>query len=404
MIAFPCVDRPDVSIVMVTYGGWEWVSRALGAIVANTEPCYEMVVVDNASPDDTGDALDRSVLGATIVRNDRNVGFGPGANQGALHAVGRYLLFLNSDAFVEPGWLPPLRDVLDRDPRVGAVAPRLLEPDGTLQEAGGLVGAGGFAGQFGMGADANDARYRYRRRVDFASAAALLVRRRDFRAVGGFDPAYGMGYFEDVDLCLDLWGRGLATVYEPASTVVHLRGASTTFDESQARAARSHPVFLRKWARQLAMRSPVAELERYPHRLVASRDARAPDRILVVRTGRGPRAPIDELASRWPDALITVLHLDDPDAAGDGRLLGLGVEVASTEDGLGAWLAERRFHYSVVVVEDEGAGTLYDGMLGRYQPQAVRSVATPAALDRAMAEAGFAPPLTRAAQPGGVRP
>lgn len=397
MISFPRVDRPEVSIVMVTYGGWEWVSRALAAIVANTEPSYEVVLVDNASPDTTGDELDRSVVGATIVRNDRNVGFGAGANQGALHAVGRYLFFLNSDAFVEPGWLPPLLDVLESDPHVGAVAPRLLEPDGRLQEAGGLVGAGGFAGQYGMGADATDARYRYRRRVDFASAAALLVRRRDFTAVGGFDPAYGMGYFEDVDLCLDFWARGLATVYEPASTVVHLRGASTTFDESQARAARSHPVFLRKWARHLALRSPLADLDRYPHRLLAGRDARSPDRILVLRAA-DPASLVDDLVSQWPDAMVTVLDIGDADTTTDDRLLDRGVEVACATDGLEGWLADRRFHYSVVVLDDD-TGASYGDLLRRYQPQALRTGSEPAAILRAMAEAGFPPPRTPAHEP-----
>ena len=139
MIRFPSVARPDVSVVMVTYGGWEWVAKALRALAENTPPCYEVVIVDNASPDGTGQELERSVLGATIVRNDRNVGFGAGANQGALHAVGRYLFFLNSDAFPQPGWLPPLVELLDGDPRAGAAAPCLVEPDGTLQEAAGLL-------------------------------------------------------------------------------------------------------------------------------------------------------------------------------------------------------------------------------------------------------------------------
>ena len=360
-VRFPPVERPLVSVVVVTYGGFDWVVGALQALVANTDPCYEVIVVDNASPDGTGPRLRDAVEGAAVVLNPQNVGFGAGANQGALLAAGRHLFFLNSDAFVQPGWLPPLLAVLDREPDVAVVASRLVDPDGTLQEAGGLVGANGYAGQLGMGADPADPEFRFRRTVDFASGAALLVRRHAFLSVGGFHPAYVQGYFEDVDLCLDLARRGWRTVYEPASVVSHLRGASTDPEGALRRATASHEVFVRRWGDELDVRPPIAELDRYPHRLVAARDVVAPERMLVV--GDVP-ALVAELAAHWPLARITVVTKEPAQA-----LLDLGVEVAGpAPDGLDRWLDTRRFHYPIVLVE----GTAADSALARTHPHAAR--------------------------------
>ena len=104
-LAIPPTDHPLVSVAMVTYGGRQWVEPAVEALIAHTEAPFELIVVDNASSDGVQDVL-RSIEGARLFFNDRNVGFGPGVNQGVLHAVGRYVCMLNSDAFVEPGWLP----------------------------------------------------------------------------------------------------------------------------------------------------------------------------------------------------------------------------------------------------------------------------------------------------------
>jgi GT2 family glycosyltransferase len=375
-VAFPPVARPLVSIVMVTYGGFDWVVGALRAVADHTDACYEVIVVDNASPDGTGRRLTETVAGATIIDNEVNVGFGAGANQGALRAVGRHLFFLNSDAFVRRGWLPPLLAALDRDPGVGAAVSCLVDPDGTLQEAGGLIGAHGYAGQLGMGADASRPEYRFPRQVDFGSAAALLVRRSAFLAVGGFHPAFLMGYFEDVDLCLDLARIGLRTVYEPASIVSHLRGASTAPGEAQSRATASHAVYVRRWSAELDRRPPIAELDAYPHRLVAARDHVAGDRVLFVTT-----SPPDEVlagllhrfAALWPTDRLTVLLAGEISSSREVEaLLAAGVEVARPGPDPGAWMTERRFHYSIVAVDGGDALDRFGADLDRTQPQAAR--------------------------------
>src|SRR6266545_5241087 len=107
---------PIVSIVMVAFGGgWPWVPRALEALRRNTASAYEVILVDN------GGAEDRSVADGTrveIIRNQENVGFGPGSNQGAARARSDIVCLLNTDVLVEPGWLAPLLGLV-RDSGVG---------------------------------------------------------------------------------------------------------------------------------------------------------------------------------------------------------------------------------------------------------------------------------------------
>src|SRR4029077_14250592 len=110
-----------VCVVVVTFGHWRVVESCLTALITNTEIPYELVLVDNASEDETRARVQDSIGGARIVLNDENVGFGCASNQGALHATTEYLCFLNSDADVEPGWLEPLVETLDGDPGCGSV-------------------------------------------------------------------------------------------------------------------------------------------------------------------------------------------------------------------------------------------------------------------------------------------
>ena len=153
-LRFPSVDEPLVSVVMVTYGNWPLVRRSLEALLERTDPVYEVIVVDSASPDETAQRLSDEVEGASLVLSQENVGFGGGSNVGAEQARGRFLCFLNSDAIVEPGWLDPLIEMLEEDPTAGAAIPMFLNPDGTIQEAGSVIDSVGWPHALGAGESA----------------------------------------------------------------------------------------------------------------------------------------------------------------------------------------------------------------------------------------------------------
>jgi O-antigen biosynthesis protein len=364
-------DRPLVSVVIVTYGGWRWTGRALEALGDHTDLPFEAIVVDNASPDGTVDRLREEVRGATILANERNLGFAAAADQGAALARGEYLVFLNPDALVTPGWLPPLLEVLERDPRAGASVPRLFNADGTLQEAGGLLFSDGRTALYGSGDRPDRGRYRFRRYVDYGSGACLVMRRRAFLDAGGFDPVFGPAYCEDVDLLLTLRKRGLLTVFQPASEVTHVRfGATATGEERMAMSERNTRILAERWEPFLATRPPLPRDPTEAHLVLASRDAEATDRILVVDEGI-PRDFLRELAARDPLGRVTHLVAGHrpPDDDVVSRLGAAGVELEGPVEDADAWWRERLFHYTAIVIP----GTMSDllrSLIHATQPQA----------------------------------
>jgi hypothetical protein len=150
-IVFPELARPEVSILVVTYGAPDVAKKCLALLAERTPPVAEVIVVDNGGPDSPAGFLSSHVHGATFVRNERNVGFGAANGQAAALARAPLLFLLNPDAFVNEGWLPPLLETAARDPRAGAIAPRVLNADGTLQESGGLVFGRGLTRFNGFG-------------------------------------------------------------------------------------------------------------------------------------------------------------------------------------------------------------------------------------------------------------
>jgi GT2 family glycosyltransferase len=381
VIRFPEVARPEVTVVMVTYNRWDLTREALRLLSESTEPRYEVVIVDNASTDGTVDRL-AHVSGARILRNPRNLGFGPATNQGAAMARGRYLLLLNSDAWVRPGWLEPLIEVAEADPGVAAVASKLLNPDGRLQEAGSILWRDARVRQYGDGDVPNRPEYNFRRTVDYASAACLLVRRSAFIAVGGFDTRFAPVYSEDVDLCLALAAGPGRVVYQPRSVVEHVRGASSAGGVQSARIERNRRLLRARWRAVLDRRPP--ESWRVEASAIAGgRDAMACERILVL-TGPRPDAAgtpeqrrlhslVDAAARRWPDARWTVASLDGEPVPRPDELSDAGIEAVTGTESWEAWLTGRRYHYGIVAVADSrwDEGSLAD-LVSATQPQAVR--------------------------------
>jgi O-antigen biosynthesis protein len=366
MIEFPSVRRPRVSVVIVTYGGWEWAERTLDALRSHTHLPYEVLVVDNASPDDTARRLRDEVRGATVLLNDRNEGFGPANNQAADRARGDFLVLLNPDVLVRPEWLEPLIETLERGSGIGAAVPRLLDLDGTVQECGSVVWSDGSTWAVGEGARPEDPIHRFRRTVDYGSAACLLIRRDTFLRVGGFHPDYRPAYCEDVDLALALRAEGLRTVVDPRSEVVHVRFGTVGSDTAAELIRRNRKVLIRRWGRTLSGHPPPYRPER-PHRLWAGRDREAVERILVMAEEVDPSI-LDALAGAYPSGRITALVGGSfgPDV---DRLLDRGIEVAAVPADLEGWLGDRRFHYSAVVVVGPSPREL-SRALAESQPQA----------------------------------
>lgn len=372
-IVFPRASRPAVSIVVVTHGAERWVWRTLGALLDHTEPPYEVIVVDNASPRGMVRRLQTDTENVRLVRNETNRGFGPASNQGAALAAAPLYVFLNSDALVHDGWLSFLRQRLESDRDVGAVAPRLVNLDGTLQEAGALLFGNGYTQFVGFGDDPAKRSYRFPRELDYASAACLLVRARAFSEVGGFAAEYAPAYYEDVDLCLELRRRGYRILYEPRAVVTHVRGASGNPELARRLWLRNHPIFFARWKEFLATRPEHTPEDGNPRLQVAARDAPALGRILLATWKFPGPPPVGDpraaelarwLAHAYPWTRRTLLSESPaPDAGAVDELLELGWEIADAEA-----IAQRAFHYDAVILRELDSphpfARLLEGMRG----------------------------------------
>lgn len=400
-IAVPAVDAPRVSVLMVTYGACDWVRRSLQALVEHTPPVYELVVVDNGSTDGTLELLRDELRGATVHVSGDNLGFGVGNDLAAAYARGEILCLLNTDALVPAGWLPRLLAPFD-DPRVGAVAPMFVYPDGRVQEAGAVVEEDGRVIALGRFGDPVSPEYHLAGPLPFSSAACLLVRRSAFERAGGFDPRYGIAYYEDVDLVFTLASLGLRLVVEPSVRVVHAQSASSPTSETAERRIRTNQArFRRRWAHALDGR-PVVFAAPEPHHAVAARDFDLCDRVLVLcgtlpdaddRVGTTAEA-VAALAARLRDGRVTLAALDEPEWPPTAAAwLERGVEVAIVDDGE-LWLEHRRFHYAAVL-RGPGSSGRYVEALREHQPQAtiadLPNPATGPALDEQLLGLGLVP-------------
>jgi GT2 family glycosyltransferase len=217
-----------------------------------------VVVVDNASTDGSADGLALPEAALAVVRNPANHGFARACNQGAAAAAGAYLLFLNPDARVEIGSVETLARALDEEAAVGIVGPRTLNEDGTPQVSFGP--ALGLVAEWRQRRLVRGVRRRdpaVLRRVegmsatpsdpDWVSGSCLMMRRRAFEQVGGFDEAFFL-YEEDVDLCVRARAAGWRVRYEPRAVVRHDLGRSMARLAARARLEyhRSHLRYYRK--------------------------------------------------------------------------------------------------------------------------------------------------------------
>lgn len=240
------MTRPRISVLIVTWNCRALIGECLDHLFESSiHYPIEVIIVDNASQDATSAFIRDHYPQVEVIDSGSNLGFGRGNNLAATYARGDYLLLLNPDAYLtDHNALKLLIDELDNDQRgnVAAVAPALINPDGTHQ-----LGDGGYAPTIG-----NIVRHQWllsrfvpgvrgfyfnrpglfrRERIaaHWLAATCLLVRRTAFEAVGGFDPTFFL-YGEDVDLGVRIYRTGLQQWLLPRAQVVHLQGATQRDD------------------------------------------------------------------------------------------------------------------------------------------------------------------------------
>ncbi|MDT7689160.1 MAG: hypothetical protein QOE46_1919 [Acidobacteriota bacterium] len=226
--------RPvNASVIIPVFNKSEFTFQCLRSLLREVDfTSTEVIVVDNASTDETRELLSHFRGLVRVIENEENRGFVDACNQGAAIARGRYLVFLNNDTVVQTGWLEALVECAERDPNAGAVGSMFLYPDGRIQEAGAVVWSNGQAFHYGWGGSPEDRRYTFAREVDYCSGASLLVRKELFDRLGGFDRRYAPAYYEDTDLCMGVRSLGKKVIYQPHSRLYHFEGGTAGNDMS----------------------------------------------------------------------------------------------------------------------------------------------------------------------------
>jgi hypothetical protein len=233
---------PDLSIIIVTWNSRRDVEKCLGSLQKFCAGvAVEIIVCDNASTDGTAGWVAASFPQVIVVRSTTNVGFAAANNLAAKKARGRHLLFLNPDTWVNHDLAAEVVSFLDSHPEAGACAPRILNPDGSLQRGAvrtlptlatllydqiGLSRLFPRSRRFGRYLmtwwDHNE-----QREIEQPAGACLAVRREVFAQIGGFDEGYFM-YYEDVELCHAIREAGGKIYFLPEARIYHLGGQSTS--------------------------------------------------------------------------------------------------------------------------------------------------------------------------------
>jgi GT2 family glycosyltransferase len=219
------MGRSRCSIVIPVHNKAALTRQCLDSIFTQApELEFEVIVVDDASTDSTPEML-REFRNVRVVRIDSNAGFATACNTGAEAARSDYVVFLNNDTIACEGWLDTLVAYADEHPEAAAVGARLLYPDGKIQHAGVAFNMSGDPLHIYAGFPADHPAVKKSRRFQAVTAACLLIDRKEFYDIDGFDTDYHND-LEDVDLCLRLGERNEEVHYCHESVLYHLESLS----------------------------------------------------------------------------------------------------------------------------------------------------------------------------------
>lgn len=257
------VKAIDVSVIMISYNTEALLPRTLNALKrAGEKSVMEVVIVDNASRDGSVGLLRREFPEVELIVNSVNVGFGRACNQALARTRGRYVLLLNTDAFVPEDALEKTVRYMDAHPRCGILGVRLVDQDGVLQPSARtfMTPWSQFVLRTGLhrivGVPCPDDEitrdHSSVQQCDWVPGCYYLIRRQLINELGLFDPRYFL-YFEEVDYCFAAKRASWDVTYFPGTTVVHIGGESakssgevTQFNQLDALQIESELLFFRK--------------------------------------------------------------------------------------------------------------------------------------------------------------
>lgn len=228
--------EPLVSMVLVVFNKAELSYACLRSLEQLHYKNTELIIVDNASTDQTEALLSRVEGNVRILRQRENLHFLRGCNIAFenLHPQSRYVLLVNNDAFLNSFAIHQALSVFERWPNTGIVGGQVLHLDGRLQEAGNVIFSDGACSGIGRRQSPWQPLAQVRRRVDYVSGCLLMIETNLLKGLGGFDIDFAPAYYEETDLCIRSWQAGRPVIYEPSCRLYHVEFASSPKGKDQA--------------------------------------------------------------------------------------------------------------------------------------------------------------------------
>ncbi|GMR14405.1 MAG: hypothetical protein BMS9Abin30_0006 [Gammaproteobacteria bacterium] len=382
--AFPVSDQPDVSIILPVYNQWVYTAACLRSLLVTAgKYSFEVIVVDDQSSDETAGYL-AQIGGLKYLRNDENLGFVGSCNRGAKDARGEYLVLLNNDTQVTEGWLDELIDTFEREPQAGLVGARLVYPDGSLQESGGIVFSDGSGWNYGRGEDAEQPQYQFLREVDYCSGACIALKTKYFHKIGALDERYTPAYFEDTDLAFRVRESGLKVLIQPLSAVIHHEGVTSGTDTSSGIKKYqliNQKKFVDRWQAELASQPEKIANPNDRAAVLCASQHRIKGRILIV-DATTPEPDKDSGSVRLTNMMqccrdlgyAVTFFADNRDYAGsytrDLQKAGIEVLYRPWLESLHDFFRDRGRDFDYVFISRHYIATNYVSLLKRYCPEA----------------------------------
>jgi GT2 family glycosyltransferase/glycosyltransferase involved in cell wall biosynthesis len=407
--AVPGSLAPRVSIVIPVYNHFDHTLVCLRSLAEHpgTVP-FEVIVVDDCSRDETPERLP-AIGGIRVLRNAENLGFIGACNAGLAAARGEFVVFLNNDTAVRPGWLEALVGTFETHPDCGLAGAKLIYPDGRLQEAGGIVFSDGSGWNYGRFGDPAHPAHEYLREVDYCSGAAIMLRRALLERFGGFDPRYRPAYYEDTDLAFRVREAGLRCYYQPAAEVVHFEGVTSGTDTStgvKRYQVVNQQTFVARWREALAWQPAPGTP------IVLAREHRVRGRLLIVDACT-PEPDKDSgslrmvnlmralVADGWKVSFLPENRQYLPRYTRALQQIGVEALYLPWIADVPGWLAEHGPHLDAVILSRHYVASAFLPLVETYAPQAKRIFDTVdlhyLREERAAALAGHDPELARLA-------
>lgn len=228
----------DTAIVLLNWNGQKWLEKFLPSVVQYSDDA-KVYVIDNASTDSSVNYLQKNFPEVEIIKNYQNYGFAGGYNEGLKKINAKYYCLLNTDVEVSPNWLHPVISLLDSNPKIAAVQPKILSYTDKKKfefagAAGGLIDNLGYPycrGRIFDDVEEDHGQYNDEAEIFWASGCCFFVRAKSFWEQNGFDARF-FAHQEEIDLCWRFINAGKKIYYTGRSTVYHVGGG--TLDKHNA--------------------------------------------------------------------------------------------------------------------------------------------------------------------------